>query len=61
MARVAAQGDLRPMARRSDAMAELRALLSARSALYASADHTVDTSGLSPDRVTERVAALLAN
>jgi len=59
MTRVAAQGDLRPMARRSDAMSELRALLASRSPLYASADHTIDTSGVSPDRVAERVSALL--
>jgi XRE family aerobic/anaerobic benzoate catabolism transcriptional regulator len=60
MARVAAQGDLRPMARRSDAMAELRTLLASRGPLYARADHAVETSGLSAERVAERVMAIVA-
>jgi XRE family transcriptional regulator, aerobic/anaerobic benzoate catabolism transcriptional regulator len=60
MARVAAQGDLRPMAKRSDAMAELRTLLASRGPLYARADHTVETSGLSSDRVADRVLVLVA-
>ena len=59
MARVAAQGDLRPMARRSDAMADLRALLAARAPLYAQSDHTVDTTGVPVGRVVERVAGLV--
>ncbi len=49
MERVRAQGDERPMKNRSDAMAELRALLKARSPLYAMADHVVDTSLLGVD------------
>jgi XRE family aerobic/anaerobic benzoate catabolism transcriptional regulator len=57
MLRVSRQGDLRPMARRSDAMAELTALLAARAPLYAEADHVVDTSGLPVERVVERVRA----
>jgi XRE family aerobic/anaerobic benzoate catabolism transcriptional regulator len=57
MLRVSRQGDLRPMARRSDAMAELKALLAARAPLYAEADHVVDTSGLAVERVVERVRA----
>ena len=43
--RVVRQGDRRPMADHPQAMADLRALLAARDPLYASADHTVDTSG----------------
>jgi XRE family aerobic/anaerobic benzoate catabolism transcriptional regulator len=57
MARVAAQGDLRPMARRSDALAELKGMLAARSTLYAQADHVVGTSGATPATVAERIAA----
>jgi XRE family aerobic/anaerobic benzoate catabolism transcriptional regulator len=53
MSRVEAQGDLRPMARRADAMAELKEILAARSPLYSLADHVVDTSGKSPDRVAD--------
>ncbi|HHB80193.1 MAG TPA: transcriptional regulator, partial [Aliiroseovarius sp.] len=45
MERVRAQGDLRPMAGISDAMARLRGILSAREALYARAETCVDTSG----------------
>jgi XRE family aerobic/anaerobic benzoate catabolism transcriptional regulator len=55
MARVVAQGDERPMRSRSDAMTELRALLKARTPLYAQADHVVDTSVLG---VTGSVDAL---
>jgi XRE family aerobic/anaerobic benzoate catabolism transcriptional regulator len=43
--RVVSQGDRRPMADHPEAMADLRALLASREALYASADHTIDTSG----------------
>ncbi|MBI4575216.1 MAG: helix-turn-helix domain-containing protein, partial [Planctomycetes bacterium] len=46
--RVLAQGDRRPMAQRPRAMAELRALLEAREALYARAELVVDTSGVTP-------------
>jgi XRE family aerobic/anaerobic benzoate catabolism transcriptional regulator len=60
MARVVAQGDLRPMARRSDALAELRGILEARSPLYRRADHVVDTSRTTPERAAERIAAVVA-
>jgi XRE family transcriptional regulator, aerobic/anaerobic benzoate catabolism transcriptional regulator len=42
--RVVKQGDRRPMARNPHAFEELTALLAAREALYATADHTVDTT-----------------
>ena len=45
MARVAAQGDRRPMADNPEAMADLRAILAARSPDYARADTRLDTSG----------------
>ncbi len=44
MQRVLEQGDVRPMKNRPDAMAELKALLRARTPLYAQADHVIDTS-----------------
>jgi XRE family aerobic/anaerobic benzoate catabolism transcriptional regulator len=43
--RVVRQGDRRPMADHPQAMADLRALLATRTPLYASAAHTIDTSG----------------
>ncbi|HUZ72833.1 MAG TPA: helix-turn-helix transcriptional regulator [Stellaceae bacterium] len=46
MARVQAQGDLRPMAASAAAMADLRRILAGREALYARADATVDTAGV---------------
>jgi len=46
MDRVVAQGDERPMRDRKDAMSELRALFATRAALYAQADHVVDTASL---------------
>src|SRR5262245_66244103 len=48
--RVLGQGDTRPMADRTSAMAELRSILSLRGPLYAEADLTIDTSSI---RVTE--------
>ena len=53
--RVAAQGDQRPMAGRSDPLAELRTLLLEREPLYAEADVTVDTSALSPEDAVKKV------
>lgn len=47
MARVRAQGDLRPMAGIPAAMEELRTILTSREALYARAQAQVDTSGRS--------------
>lgn len=49
MARVAAQGDRRPMADNPEAMADLRAILAARSPDYARADARLDTSGRPPE------------
>jgi XRE family transcriptional regulator, aerobic/anaerobic benzoate catabolism transcriptional regulator len=45
MQRVIDQGDLRPMRDNRQAMADLRAILASREALYARADLVVDTSG----------------
>jgi XRE family aerobic/anaerobic benzoate catabolism transcriptional regulator len=45
MARVAAQGDYRPMAGNREAMDDLRRILAGREALYAQADVTLDTAG----------------
>jgi XRE family transcriptional regulator, aerobic/anaerobic benzoate catabolism transcriptional regulator len=56
--RVVAQGDVRPMANRSDAMAELRAILRARRALYERAHHVVDTSALGLDRSVDAVVRI---
>src|SRR5216110_858947 len=50
--RVLGQGDTRPMANRTSAMAELRSILSLRAPLYAEAAQTIDTSSV---RVTEAV------
>jgi XRE family transcriptional regulator, aerobic/anaerobic benzoate catabolism transcriptional regulator len=47
MARVVAQGDLRPMAGNAQAMEDLRRILEGRSPLYGQADAAVDTAGKS--------------
>lgn len=47
MSRVVAQGDLRPMQGRAEAMQELRRILAEREPLYAQADHQIDTSAQS--------------
>jgi XRE family aerobic/anaerobic benzoate catabolism transcriptional regulator len=45
MARVVRQGDLRPLAASTEAMADLRRMLAERAPLYARADAAVDTAG----------------
>ncbi len=45
MARVRAQGDLRPMAASAEAMEDLKTILAGRAAFYSKADLRVDTSG----------------
>jgi XRE family aerobic/anaerobic benzoate catabolism transcriptional regulator len=60
MARVRRQGDLRPMADDRSAMAELRAILKSREPLYARANATVDTAGLSVDAAAARLSEAVA-
>jgi XRE family aerobic/anaerobic benzoate catabolism transcriptional regulator len=55
--RVVAQGDRRPMAENPHAFEELRALLAARTKLYARADETVETSGRTVRQVVAELAA----
>ena len=47
MARVVAQGDLRPMADNREAMRDLRQILAAREQEYGRAEAQLDTSGCS--------------
>lgn len=47
MARVVAQGDMRPMAGNAQAMDDLKRILISRAALYGQADATVNTAGRS--------------
>ena len=47
MQRVIAQGDLRPMAQRAEAMEDLKRILAERDELYRKADAIVETSGVS--------------
>jgi XRE family aerobic/anaerobic benzoate catabolism transcriptional regulator len=60
MARVAAQGDYRPMAGNREAMADLRRILAGREALYAQADRTVDTAGRTADASLAELARAVA-
>ena len=59
MARVAAQGDTRPMAASREAMDDLRRILAGREAFYAKADHTLDTSGQSVARSVEKLRRMV--
>lgn len=59
LARVLSQGDQRPVRGRSDALAELRAILAHREPLYAQAELTLDT-GAPPEAIADRLIALLA-
>jgi XRE family aerobic/anaerobic benzoate catabolism transcriptional regulator len=58
--RVVRQGDRRPMANHPQAMADLRARLTAREPLYALADHTIDTTTLSVGEAVDAIARLTA-
>ncbi len=50
MARVVAQGDLRPMQGHAEAMEDLTKILEAREPLYRKADATLDTTGERPEQ-----------
>ncbi|MBS0406965.1 MAG: helix-turn-helix transcriptional regulator [Proteobacteria bacterium] len=58
MARVRAQGDLRPMAASGEAMEDLKRILAGRAAFYAKADLRLDTSEGSEDEVFARLRRL---
>jgi XRE family aerobic/anaerobic benzoate catabolism transcriptional regulator len=60
MARVVAQGDMRPMADNTEAMADLRRILAGRAALYAKADVAIDTAGKTVDESFSELARALA-
>lgn len=55
MARVVAQGDLRPMEGSAEAMEDMRRILAAREALYSKADFTLDTTGCRPDECLRKL------
>lgn len=55
MQRVLDQGDHRPIADRQDAMSELHALVQIRAPQYMRASITVDTSGLTPQTVSQHI------
>jgi XRE family aerobic/anaerobic benzoate catabolism transcriptional regulator len=59
-ARVAQQGDLRPMSGRPRALDELVALLARREPVYSACEFTVATSGREPADVTQEILSLLA-
>lgn len=61
MERVLAQGDRRPIANRPNAMAELRAILASREALYKEANITIDTSSLGINKSLENALSELRN
>jgi len=57
--RVLGQGDTRPMANRTSAMAELRSILSLRSPLYAEAEQMIDTNSVGITEAARMIAAAL--
>ncbi len=59
LARVEAQGDVRPMRGRDNARAELEAILAARAPAYAQAELHVDTDGRAPEEVAGEVQTWL--
>ena len=59
MARVVAQGDLRPMAGNDEAMNDLKNILERREPLYARADGIVDTSGESVEKSYAKLRSLV--
>jgi XRE family transcriptional regulator, aerobic/anaerobic benzoate catabolism transcriptional regulator len=61
MARVIAQGDMRPFRGRSAALDEIRRILAERDPLYARADAVIDTSGRALRQSLARLRALATN
>jgi len=61
MARVVAQGDLRPMQGHSEAMADLKHILDAREPLYRKADATLDTAGEAPQQSLAKLRRAVAD
>ncbi len=61
MARVAAQGDLRPMADNPRAMEDLRAILERRQPLYARAHVVVETSETTPEQAVRAVLDVIGD
>ncbi len=61
MARVVAQGDMRPMQGNREAMTDLRRILQARTPLYARADIALDTSSQDPYTSLQALRAQLPN
>jgi XRE family aerobic/anaerobic benzoate catabolism transcriptional regulator len=59
MARVIAQGDLRPMAGNREAMDDLRRILANREPLYSQADLTIDTAGRRIEEVFDELRRAL--
>ncbi len=60
MARVAAQGDYRPMAGNREAMDDLRRILAGREKLYAQADVTINTADRSAEASLDELARAVA-
>ncbi len=60
MARVVAQGDLRPMQGNAEAMADLNRILVAREPLYRKADLTVDTGDERPEQSLAKLREALS-
>ena len=60
MARVAAQGDFRPMAASREAMDDLRRILDGRAAFYSKADLRVETGGKTLQQAFEALRASVA-
>lgn len=60
MARVLAQGDLRPMAGNAEAMEDLKRILAAREPAYGKADVVVDTSGETPEASLRKLRDAIA-
>jgi XRE family aerobic/anaerobic benzoate catabolism transcriptional regulator len=59
MGRVIAQGDMRPMAGHSEAMADLKRILAQRETLYAKADMAFDTAGKTTEAASAELLAAL--
>jgi XRE family aerobic/anaerobic benzoate catabolism transcriptional regulator len=59
MGRVAAQGDLRPMAASQEAMEDLRRILDGRAAFYSKADLHVNTSNKTPEQAYDTLCATI--
>jgi XRE family aerobic/anaerobic benzoate catabolism transcriptional regulator len=61
MARVVAQGDMRPMEGNAEAMEDMRRILATREPLYSKADFVLDTTARQPEDCVQQLLQIITS